>query len=184
MPGFFESLKRMAAGKPVFDANDDNKGWVGNDGKPREVSESSQSPQQVQSHPEAPETGVVKGNASTYPVVYVKRTRTQLSGNNQTVYINILNSSRVEIELHEMNILGSRHHLNERLRPGEEREFMIFNGPRRTSEGPHEATIDYKIEQTGDYFQSLHDVEYQYEQDKTYSVEELHLRLPIRDIYG
>ncbi len=82
--GFFESLKRMVEGKPVFDANDANKGWFGQDGKPRQTSQDLQAPQVQQSQPEPPKSSIVKGNSSTFPVVYVKRTRTQLSGSNQT----------------------------------------------------------------------------------------------------
>lgn len=183
MAGFFESMKRMIEGKPVFDANDDNKGWIGKNGQPQEASADPSAP--VQSQPVEPKSSIIKGNANTFPKVYVKRTRTQLSGSNQIVYVSIYNASQVEIELEELEIMGNSKQLGSHLRPGEEREFMVYNGPRKTSESHREAHLNYKEDETNDYFQSIHDVEYQFEQgDKTYSVEELHLRLPIRDIYG
>lgn len=185
--GFFESLKRMAEGKPVFDVNDQTRGWVGKDGQQRQVSGPAQAPQQApqtsQQQPEASKSSIIKGNSSTFPVVYVRRTRTQLSGSNQTVYVSILNSWNEPVELEEFDLMGRSQHLSAHLQPGQEREFMVYSGSRSSREGHREATLNFKTEM-GDYFQALHDVEYQMEQDQTYSVEELRLRQPIRDIYG
>lgn len=201
MPSFFESLKRMAQGKPVFDANDDNTGWVGRDGKPRPATPqqsaqaapqsapqpltNAQQPAQPQQTPPEPYGGIIKGNYNTYPQVVISRTRTQLNGANQTVYCSVINRSQVPVEVEELHVLGHSRNLGGYLRPGEEREYMVYNGQRFTSEGHKEAYLNYKVDETGDYFQSVYDVEYQFEQgDRTYSVEQLHWRSPIRDIYG
>jgi hypothetical protein len=191
MPGFFESLKRMAQGKPVFDSNDDSAGWADKNGNARDVQQQPDPEQQTQqpqaSQPQQPQgraDGVIKGQASTFPVVVVKRTRTQLSGTNQAVYCSIVNRSKVAVELKEVRLAGSSRRLSEHLRPGEEREWLCYNGPRQSSESYKEASLDYMVEITRDDFQSIYDVEYQYGSDKTYSVEELHWRQPIRDING
>jgi hypothetical protein len=182
MPGFFESLKRMAQGKPVFDTNDDKSGWVGKDGKPQATASGEPTPV-PQPQPDVPFSGVVKGNSSTFPVVAVKRTRTQTSGGNMTVYCSIVNKSNGRIDVDEIHLAGHSQNLGDDLAPGQEREFLCYNGPRLSSDGYREATLNYKTE-GGDYFQSIYDVEYQYLSDHTYAVEDLHLRLPIRDIYG
>lgn len=186
--GFFESLKRMANGEPVFQEGDDGKGWAGADGREREAAQNAaQAPQQQQqAQPQhVVDSGIQKGNPSTFPVVYIKRTRTQQSGSNQTVYVSVYNSSKLSIEIEEFEIMGRSQHYNYDLRPGQEREVMAYNGPRSRSEGHHEARLTYKTDEGKDYFQSIHDVEYQFEQhDGTYSIEEVRLRLPIRDIYG
>lgn len=186
--GFFESLKRMANGEPVFQEGDDQKGWAGADGRERKTESGAQQPQQAaapQQQSEGPESTIQKGNPSTFPVAYVKRTRTAQSGSNQTVYISVYNSSRLAVELEEFEIMGRSQHYNYDLRPGQEREVLAYNGPRTSHEGHHEARLTYKTEEGKDYFQSIHDVEYQFEQhDQTYSIEEVRLRLPIRDIYG
>jgi hypothetical protein len=190
MAGFFESMKRMIEGKPVFDANDDSKGWAGADGREREAAADPQiAQQQGQPQPQQPahvmDAGIQKGNPSTFPAVYIKRTRTTQSGSNQTVYVSIYNSSKLPIEIEEFEIMGRSQHYNYDLRPGQEREVMAYNGPRSRSEGNHEARLTYKTDEGKDYFQSIHDVEYQFEQhDQTYSIEEVRLRMPIRDIYG
>lgn len=180
MPGIFESLKRMAEGKPVFDPNDQNDGWVNKDGERQEATPADQ-PQSAQQ--KISPTGVIKGNPNTFPVVYIKHSRTQLNGPNQLVYCAIVNQSKGPIELDEIDLEGRTHDLNETLHPGQEREFLAYNGLRPTTTAYKEARLNYKDE-TGDYFQSIHDVKYHYENDRTYSVDELHLRLPIRDIYG
>lgn len=186
MPGFFETMKRMIEGKPVFDAQDQHKGWVGKNGQPQEMPQQTpQQPGQVQ--PVAPEhkSSVVKGNPSTYPMVVVKRTRTQLSGSNQTVYCSVINRFSEPVEVEEIELMGSSRNLGGYLRPGEEREYMVYNGSRSKYEGHKEAKLNFKVDETGDYFQSVYDVEYQYETaDQTYTVEELHFRGPIRDIFG
>jgi hypothetical protein len=185
--GFFEGLKRMANGEPVFQEGDANKGWNDKDGKERDV---PQDPDQQSAQPQAQQPqgrvdGVVKGQASTFPVVVVKRTRTQNSGSNQTVYCSIVNRSNVAVEVEEIHLAGSSRRLGGYLRPGEEREWLCYSGPRSKYENNKEASLDYKVDETKDYFQSIYDVEYQFEQaDGTYSVEELHYRAPIRDIYG
>jgi len=187
MPGFFESLKRMAQGQPVFDANDSKSGsgWTDASGNARDATPqpTAQQPQNP-AQPEAPKTSVVKGQSSTFPVVVVKRTRTQNNGNSQAVYCSIINRFSEAVEVDEIEIEGSSRRLGGYLRPGEEREWLCYNGSRSNSEGHKVAKLTYKVEETGDYFQSVYDVEYEYGADKLYSVEELHWRQPIMDIYG
>jgi hypothetical protein len=140
-------------------------------------------PPEAKPHPVGSPTGVIKGDSSTFPVVYIKNSRAHLNGPNQDVYCSIVNNSKGVIELHEIDLAGQDRRLGGALRPGEEREYLAYSGPRHTDGADREAHLDYKDE-TGDYFQSIHDVKYRYESDKTYSVDEIHLRLPIRDIYG
>lgn len=187
MPGIFESLKRLVNGEPVFDPNDQKRGWADQNGRDKELKPADDEPQATaqQPQPAKPKSSVVKGNPSTFPVVVVKRTRTQLSGNSQNVYCSIINRSGEPVEVEEIHLAGGSRRLGGYLRAGEEREWLCYSGPRSKSEGNKEATLNYKVEETGDYFQSIYDVEYQFEQaDKTYSIEELRWRQPIRDIYG
>ena len=186
MPGVWEGIKRLINGQPVFDQNDQNKGWTDKNGNEKVDPMTGTAPAEQQQAPAKPQgspTGVIKNNSSTFPVVVVKRTRTKLNGTNQDVYCSIVNNSKGPVEVEEMHLGGRSRHINGYLRPGEEREWLCYSGPRSTSESYKEAYLEYKDE-TGDYFQSIYNVEYQYESDKTYSIEELHLRLPIRDVKG
>lgn len=173
MAGFFQAMKRIIQGKPVFDTHDPRDGYA-----------PSTQPSHTPQAPTAPAQKLVqKGNARTFPVVYVKRTITRQNGPNQQVSVRILNTFPQEIELDKIRLMNTSRDLKTKLRPNEEREFMVFQGPRLPREQYREALLDYKTID-GDYFESIHDVEFQYESDKTYSVEELHLKMPIRDIYG
>lgn len=184
--GFFEGLSRLAKGEPVFqdgDGKEDRSAFdVGNTPQQPAADHgaSGQHAGQTQGH----DLGIVKGRSSTFPVVVVKRTRTQMSGSNQNVYCSIVNRSKVAVEVEEIHLNGSSRNVGGYLKPGEEREWLCYSGPRRTSEAYKEATLNYKVDENGDYFQTIYDVEYQLESDKTYSVEELHWRQPVRDIYG
>lgn len=184
--GFFESLSRLAKGEPVFqdgDGKEDRSAFdVGNTPQQPAADHgaSGQHAGQTQGH----DLGIIKGQSSTFPVVVVKRTRTQMSGSNQNVYCSIVNRSNLAVEVEEIHLNGSSRNIGGYLKPGEEREWLCYSGPRRTSEAYKEATLNYKVDENGDYFQTIYDVEYQLESDKTYSVEELHWRQPVRDIYG
>jgi hypothetical protein len=184
MPGIFESLKRMAQGKPVFDPNDDNAGWSDKNGNAREVVQSEAQQQAAKLiQKEEKHSSIVKGQPSTFPVVVVKRTRTQLSGSNQTVYCSIVNRFNESVEVEEIHLAGGSRRIGGFLRPGEEREWLCYSGSRSKYENNKEATLTYKVHESGDYFQTFFDVEYQFQQaDQTYSVEELHWRQQIRDI--
>lgn len=187
MPGFFESLKRLASGQPVFNESDSKQGWTDASGKESMATNgqpAQASQQQPQAQPEAPKSSVVKGQPSTFPVVVVKRTRTQVNGNNQMVYCSIVNRFTEPVEVDEIELEGHSTRLGGYLRPGEEREWLCYNGSCSSSEGHKVAKLTYKVDETGDYFQSIYDVEYAYGADKLYSVEELHWRQPIMDIYG
>lgn len=184
MPGFFESMKRLAQGKPVFDVNDEPGGGVRPQQPISPVTQPDQpfDPQQPAT-PVTPPSPIQKGNSSTFPVVYVKHINTHLNGATMEVRCRIRNNSPVEVILDRIRLLHTSAPLGTNLRPGEEKEFAIYRGPRMQNNGDHEALLDYKTKD-GDYFEAVHDIEFNFESDRTYSVEELHLKMPIRDIYG
>lgn len=181
MPSLFEVIQRIIQGKSIFDASNQQPGVPGIPTEPME--------QQTHPDPEEPaasgevESTIHKHNASTFPVVYVKRVLCRLNGNDMQVYGYIHNSSNGVVELHSIRFLGRTERLEHDLRPGEEREFLVYEGSCLPAQQYPEALLDYKTE-TGDYFESLHDVHYLLNPNKTYSISELRLHLPIRDIYG
>jgi hypothetical protein len=174
MPSFFEAMKRMIQGKPVFDAPE----------QPRQDSAQPLTPVPPRpAAPTAPQNTIRKGVDSTFPVVYVKRTTTRINGRQMQVYCRIMNTFRETIALDKIRLLGTTRELDCDLRPGEEREFQVYNGPMVTNQ-QREAKLDYKTQREGDYFEAIHDITFTYRPDKTYMVDEMKLHLPIRDIYG
>lgn len=177
MPGFFESMKRIAQGKPVFDAADNQGEYAPNHPEHHEVQGGQHASTEHQSR-------IMKGNDRTFPVVYVKRTVTRFDGPNMAVYCDILNTWPEPVELDKIHILGKTHELDAPLRAGQEREFVVYKGP-RVKQKITQADLEYKTHHEHDYFKAIHDVTFMYHsEDQTYSVDELRLRMPIRDIYG
>lgn len=173
MPGFFDFMKRMAEGRPIFD--DPNT-------TPPPAGAGQQTPPPAPA--ETQKTAINKADQNSFPVVHVKRVTSRISGNKLQVYGWIKNEWPEEIMLDKIRLLNMKRELDSYLRGGEEREFLLYDGPRPTQQY-FEAQLDYKTQKEGDYFQAIHDVGFEYQgQDKTYSVDELRLRHPIRDIYG
>lgn len=128
--------------------------------------------------------GINKGEPKTFPVVYVEHSRCHLDGNKMQVYCSILNSSPMIIELDKIHMLGTSRVLGNFLKPKEEHECLVYDGPHANNEHDYELHLDYK-DHTGDYFRSVHDIKFTYQaKDKTYIIDEIRLRLPIRDING
>lgn len=175
--GLLDFMNRMVNGEPIF--QDDTEGKEAKD-------KSGVSPTATNQPTEAASTGPIirKGDESSFPIAYIKRTKTRIDGPKMQVYCQIVNKWPEEIELDKITMLGVKRELDVYLRGGEEREFLVYDGPRVNHE-QHEAQLDYKTKEERDYFQAIHDITFTYHpEDKTYSVNEMHLREPIRDIYG
>ena len=165
-------MKRMIEGKPVFDVQtkqaDDKLG---------------DAPAVL--HPAAPEEPKIrKEDVRSFPDVHVKHVTTHFEGNKMKVYCHIVNTWHKEVMLDKIKILGTTREIDNFLRANEEREFLVYDGPKITKQYL-EAWLDYKTQREGDYFETIHDVRFMYhEQDKTYSINDMKVRLPVRDIYG
>lgn len=168
MSSFFEGLNRFLQGKPVFE--DPN------------AAEDQSAPPPDDAH--TPSSGINKADQHSFPVVRVERVTSHINGNHLQVYGEIKNEWSEEIMLDKILLLDVVRELDSYLSANEEREFLLYDGPCPTRQ-PYEAQLDYKTQKEGDYFRAIHDVGVEYDaNDKTYSVDELRLRLPIRDIYG
>ncbi len=166
---FFDVMKRMAQGKPAFE----------DEGRQADEGASRQPTEQAPSGP-----AIRKGDDSSFPVVYVRRTKTNLNGDKMEVYCQIVNAWPEEVLLDKITIGGEKREIDDFLGGGEEQEFLVYSGSRFARE-VFEAQLDYKTQQEGDYFRAVHDVKCRYhDDDKRYSVSELRLRRPILDIYG
>lgn len=168
---FFDIVGRMLQGQPGF--VDEGK----KDGGRQPNDEGAQEPQK-------PKSEIRKFDDSSFPVVYVKSTKTNLRGNDMEVYCRIANTWPEKVMIDKIRIGNFVNELDDFLEGNEEQEFLVYKGPRFTRE-EFEAQLDYKTQNEGDYFRAVHDVKYMYhDEDKTYSISELRLRRPVLDIYG
>lgn len=129
-------------------------------------------------------SGVIKGDPRTFPVVYIKHTKCHLNNNRMQIYCSVVNSSQSEIELHIIRILSTSRNLGNFLKPGQEHECLVYDGPTAKNDHDREVHLDYK-DHSGDYFESIHDIKFTYQaNDRSYIIDDIHLRLPIKDING
>jgi len=170
MPSFFESLRRLATGQPVFE----------DESQPK----SQSTPMPAPTPPSQPQGTVIdKVHQDKFPNVHIKHVKTHENGNDMEVYCAIENTWPEEVMLDKIRILGATRELDDFLRGHEEREFLVYRGPKPQRQ-EYEAQLDYKTRREGDYFRAVHDVRFLYhDADHTYTINDIRLRLPIRDIY-
>lgn len=164
--GFFNTIKNIALGKPVFT---------------NPPSPNGQQPMPTGgAAPVAPrQTG-----PKVLPPVYIERIEVrEVGSDDMQVNVIIQNYSQEEVFLDKIELLGNTEYLNgNELSPGEEEQEIVYEGdrPRGTSNGP--CTLYYK-NAVGDYFASVHNIEYEAQSpDGTYLIRYIKWQSPIRDI--
>lgn len=116
------------------------------------------------------------------PVARITRTETSLHGDDMTVYGTIKNESDVVLTLDKIRLIDGVQELDYALSPGQSREFKLYDGDCRADNRADSAYLIYKDE-TGDYFQAEHYIEYRFDADnKLYHVDEFKLLKAVRDI--
>lgn len=167
--GFYDFMRRMVEGQPVFQDDDS--------------SINNEAPHEPQPQPGVAKNGILKGRQETFPFVEVAHLKPHVDGQRLTVYGHIKNEWHDEILLDKIIIFGVKRELDTFLRAHEERDFLLYDGPLIRHE-EHEAHIDYKTRNEGDYFRSVFRVKYAYNaNNQTYTVSEMHLHRPVLDIY-
>lgn len=165
MPSFFEGIKRMIQGKPVFDAND-----------PEERQASAD-----QAQPDPIMEAIDPNGQKILPRVSIERIEPHESDSRLEIYAAIQNYSEVQVFLDKITLLGATKEINYPLRPGEEREFLIFAGPHPTTDAYDDCNLQFR-KQDGDYFMAKHYVQMERRADNTYKVERITPEGPVRDI--
>jgi len=100
------------------------------------------------------------------------------------VYCRIVNTWPAEVLIDKIYMFGVKREIDATLRAGQEREFLVYSGSKLTKQY-FEARLDYKTQEEGDYFEAIHDIMFLYHsEDKTYTINDIRLRKPIKDIYG
>lgn len=158
--GFFDVLKNVATGKPGFE--------VPSDSNENQSSQTSQG--QVPAAPHQP----VQTGPKVIPRVQIERvdTHSDSSRPHMRVGVHIQNDSETVVEIDRIRMLGRQKELGaKRLSPGQSFEFDAYEGPRPTQTGGEndDAYVTFKDE-SGDYFESRHRVEFRQEPDNTYSI--------------
>lgn len=144
--GFFKALKNIALGKPVFEVT----------------------PQKNATTTHQTQPG--KTGPKVVPQLYVERTNCRTSGDDMEVEVVVQNYSQQELLLDKVELLGHVAYLNSKeVSPGEEDDITAFEGDRPKDTHGAQCLVYYKNKE-GDYFCSVHNVEYQQLPDGTYMV--------------
>ena len=157
MPSFFESLRRVVTGEPMFRADE-------------------RAPQQ----PSAPQKPVVRQGPKVLPLVTIGRTQCRNNGGHMECELVIQNRSQQNVRLQRIELLGITDELGEFLQPGGEREYS-FNVAPLTSTQQNQAKLFY-LNDGGDYFCSVHLVNFEKMSDGTYWVKDFRFMSPVRDV--
>lgn len=171
MATFFESLLRMFKGEPVFNPNDGKEPL--SQGKPPEhlVEQSQQQAEQT----------ATKG-PKLLPQVMIERWQVVEEGGGLHAEFLIKNYSKVPVVLQRIELLGTRDELGRQLDPGEEYEYVFEMHQRPKDQSVRECRVYFKGEYEGDYFCSVHNVEFEKLPDNTYNILRFRFVPPIRDV--
>lgn len=165
MPSFFEGMKRMILGKPVFDAND-----------PEEQQTTAD-----QAQPDPIMGAIDPDGRKALPRVAIERIEPRESGGHLELYAAIQNYSDVQVFLDKITMLGATREINHPLRPGEEREFPVYSGPDPRNDYYDNCDLQFR-KGDGDYFLARHHVQMERQHDGSYKVERVTLEGSVRDI--
>lgn len=168
--GFWGSLGKIVAGKPVYD-----------DTSVRDRLYPSSEDTQASAQP--PKSTFIDANGNKIvPEVSFKRLKAHANGSRVTVRAWATNDSQFELELTKIELLGQHRDIRRRLRPSESHEVIVYDGAVRTHDHDRHARLYYKIHQNDDLFLADYEIEYHRESNGTYTLEDLHRDNGPRDI--
>lgn len=160
--GFWQSLGRVVRGEPVFTTPNDS------------ASSTAQHQSPVHGQQQA-------GGVKQLARAIVEETESHVNGHHVRVTARIKNDSEGRVELDKIRIMGGKRELDTWLNPQQEREFVVYEGEMPKHRNYDDAWLDYKDE-TGDYFQQYHTVEFQQEDDGCYSIKYIRPSGSVKDI--
>ncbi len=161
--GFFEGFKKMIQGKPVFEVTEDYK----------------QTEKEWSDHQDTELTYRIE--PKTIPEIVINEFHCHVNGNNMECEFVLQNKSAEIIEIRKIILFGIHTDINDHLPANYERSFIVYRGPKLMDTYKHECRIEYK-NYVGDYFASIHNIDFQKESDGTYIIARVKFIPPVRDI--
>ncbi len=157
--GFFNAFKNIVLGKPVFTVE-----------------------QQKQAAEHAEHSAPASGQPKELPPAYIERVQCRQNGHELRCEAVVQNYSQHELLLDKAEIFGRVVYLNgTRLSPGEEHEIELFEGPVLQNTNQRQCSLYYKNE-AGDYFCSVHNIEYAPLPGGGYTINYIRFQSPVRDV--
>ncbi len=168
--GFWSGLVKVAKGKPVFEA-------------PAEGQQNTEHTLASLDSTATPHDSLAsRGGGKIIPEVEFEHCKSRVNGSEMEVTAWVTNRSPVIIELDKITMLGLTTELDRVLSPNEGREIRLYKGKAPTSSSDETAYLQYKQRDNGDYFQASFVMEFDYDSDGFYTVEEFRSVNPVKDI--
>lgn len=169
--GFWSGLGKVLQGKHVFETPVSSQHAPDEDASQAEVHTAANAGNERSS----------TSGPKILPTVLIERSDSHINGSHIRVMAHIKNHSDQQVELDKIRLLGVSTELDTVLRPGESREFRVYEGPGMNGSGYDDAHVIYK-DMTGDYFETYHTVQFRKEKDGTYSPQQFRFIGPVKDI--
>lgn len=176
MPGFWETMKRLAAGEPVYRASEQDGMQPKNEQPPTALASGAPAAQSPPSWPSPQKTG-----PKVYPEAVVKRVECSLEEGGMRLIVIMQNDSLERLMLDKILILGRTVELDHTIDPGQQRETMVYEGPMPANTNDSRCELHYRTG-AGDYFKSVHTVDFKPEADGRYSLRRIRFIPPVKDI--
>ena len=172
MPGFFEGMRRMLMGEPVY--------------KPGETEDTPIYQHKDEAKAEAQATVANYDHdfddKQNPPEAVIERFECYVHDEkHMEVNLHIRNQSKELLWIDKVLLFGKHFNLNHELDPREVREFMVYNGPMMDNKYYTEAELHYRTP-SGDYFSAKHVVEYEEKPNSKYIPHRMRFYGPVKDI--
>lgn len=154
--GFWKVMTNMAQGKPAFETPDNSKNQPS----------ANQAPSPVDPAPTASVPKVV-------PTISITHCKSHINGSRMEVHAWVTNTSAVEIELEKVSLLSQTTQIDRRLNPEQAHEIKLYDGRIPADDSAHKANIYYQDFRANDYFCADFVIEYNFESDGVYTIEDL-----------
>lgn len=168
--GLWDITKRLFQGKPVFEVQHDQ-----SDEQPCSIDPNAIYKKDLP--PEAPGQRSIEPSRrydsdGTKQLPHVEMTSCRCwhkDHQNMEVWATLHNQSPVNVYVDRVSLCGAEAVINYPLAPGQQRDFMVYNGAKPTHSNDCYSELYYKDQGTGDEFAIRHMVAFRDDQDGTFS---------------
>lgn len=167
MPTFFEGLRRLLIGEPVFKPGDDADTPI------------SHYPDEQQ--PTQKSSIVHDGGEKEHPVAVIDHLECHVKNDYMEIHAFIKNNSSGILWIDRMLLFGNKYEINHDLDPGEKREFPVYHGPLLDNKFYTHCELHYRTVE-GDYFSSMHAIDFEEEADNHFVPHRIRFYPPVKDI--
>ncbi len=143
--------------------------------------------QQVNAGETRPDLAHDTNGRKIIPEVAIENVESHVSSDMEhlELWVRLSNNSPLAVEVTQVNVLGSHVQFRRHLNAGESHEEKVYSGKTPHNDRYHTCEVQYKLVETGDYFQANHEIRYHYDRDERgewHVPDEMTLIRPIRDI--